>query len=178
MDDPLRVVMYSDDSVLRRYVIDSVGSAPHPALPDVAFVEVVTLPALIALMEAGGVDVAILDGEATPAGGMGVARQLRDELDDCPPILVLIARAADAWLAQWSNADATVGPRRDPIALADAVSAMLPIALARRATNVTSRLVANQGVPAATSRAASPARASRAAVRIRGPRRAGHQPIG
>jgi hypothetical protein len=133
MGDSLRVVMYSDDSVLRRHVIDSVGSAPHPGLAHVAFVEVVTLPALIALMDLGGVDVAILDGEATPAGGMGVARQLKDELDDCPPILVLIARAADAWLAQWSKADATVGPQRDAIALAAAVSRMLFIASARRA---------------------------------------------
>ena len=29
-------------------------------------------------MDAGGVSLAILDGEAVPAGGMGIAKQLKD----------------------------------------------------------------------------------------------------
>ena len=44
-----------------------------------------------------------------PAGGMGICRQLKDEIYRCPPILVLIGRPQDAWLATWSRADA-VGP--------------------------------------------------------------------
>ncbi len=48
---------------------------------------------VIRQMDEGGFDLVILDGEATPAGGMGIAKQLKDEIADCPPILVLTGRA-------------------------------------------------------------------------------------
>ncbi|MCV7080906.1 hypothetical protein H7H37_05935, partial [Mycolicibacterium insubricum] len=73
----------------------------------------------------GGVDLAILDGEATPAGGMGIAKQLKDEIADCPPILVLTGRRDDAWLARWSRAEAAVAHPIDPMVLADTVSDLL-----------------------------------------------------
>ena len=44
----------------------------------------------------------VLDGEAQPAGGMGVCRQAKDEIYDCPPVLLIIGRADDGWLATWS----------------------------------------------------------------------------
>ena len=56
-------------------------------------------------MDSGKIDLAILDGEATPAGGMGIAKQLKDEIYRCPPVLVLTGRPQDAWLATWSRAD-------------------------------------------------------------------------
>jgi hypothetical protein len=46
-------------------------------------------------MDAGGIDLAILDGEAVP-GGMGLCRQLKDEVVRCPPILVLTAQDAES----------------------------------------------------------------------------------
>ena len=67
-------------------------------------------------MDAGGIDLAILDGEAVPAGGMGIARQLKDEIYRCPPMLVLTGRPDDGWLATWSRADAAVPHPIDPIA--------------------------------------------------------------
>ena len=76
-------------------------------------------------MDAGGVDLAILDGEAVPAGGMGVCRQLKDEIYRCPPVLVLIGRADDAWLATWSRADAAVSHPLDPVELAAAAAGLL-----------------------------------------------------
>jgi DNA-binding response OmpR family regulator len=72
-------------------------------------------------MDRGDVDLAILDGEAVPAGGMGIARQLKDEIFQCPPILVLTGRRDDAWLAAWSRADAAVPHPIDPARLAEAV---------------------------------------------------------
>ena len=50
-------------------------------------------------MDEGGFDLVILDGEATPAGGMGIAKQLKDEIADCPPILVLTGtrRTTHGW---------------------------------------------------------------------------------
>ena len=60
-----------------------------------------------------------------PFGGMGIAKQLKDEIADCPPILVLTGRADDAWLANWSRAEAAVPHPIDPIRLADAVAGLL-----------------------------------------------------
>jgi hypothetical protein len=72
-------------------------------------------------MDAGRIDLAILDGEAVPAGGMGIAKQLKDEIYHCPPLLVLTGRPQDAWLATWSRADAAVPHPLDPIQLAEVV---------------------------------------------------------
>ena len=74
---------------------------------------------------------AILDGEAVPAGGFGLAKQLKDEIADCPPIVVLIIRVADAWLATWSRADATVMYPVDPVRLPTAVAEVLRAGLSQ-----------------------------------------------
>jgi len=74
----MRVLVYSDDVNTRNEVILALGKRPHPDLPEVEYVECATEPVVIATMDAGGVDLAILDGEAVPAGGMGICRQLKD----------------------------------------------------------------------------------------------------
>ncbi len=76
-------------------------------------------------LDEGGVDLAILDGEAQPTGGMGLARQFKYEIDDCPPIVVLIARSQDAWLASWSLADAVIHSPIDPVESAAVVAEQL-----------------------------------------------------
>jgi DNA-binding response OmpR family regulator len=76
-------------------------------------------------MDKGGVDLAILDGEAVPAGGLGICRQLKDEIFNCPPVLVLTGRPADGWLATWSRAEAAVPQPIDPVVLADAAATLL-----------------------------------------------------
>ena len=122
---PLRVLVYSDDVTTRQQVILALGRRPHPDLPEVTYVEVATEPVVIQNMDAGGIDLAILDGEAVPAGGMGIAKQLKDEIYRCPPIVVLIGRPQDAWLATWSRAEAAVPHPLDPIQLSEAVVALL-----------------------------------------------------
>ncbi|GEE02317.1 putative response regulatory protein [Gordonia spumicola] len=113
----LRVVVYSDDSGTRRQVIEALGERLHPELPDLEYVEVATAPILLDHLDRNTVDVAILDGEASPAGGMGMAKQIRDEYDPCPPLVVLVARQADRWLADWSRADAVAHVPVDPMEL-------------------------------------------------------------
>lgn len=120
-----RVLVYSDNAATRRQVIAALGPRPDPGLPRVEYVEAPTPSAAMSLLHAGSVDLAVLDGEATPAGGMGIAKQAGDELDSCPPILVLIGRADDAWLARWSHADAVVPHPIDPFRLVAAASALL-----------------------------------------------------
>ena len=121
----LRVLVYSDDAHTRSQVILALGKRPHPDLPAVEYVEVATEPVVIQQMDTGEIDLAILDGEAVPAGGMGIAKQLKDEIYRCPPILVLTGRPQDAWLATWSRAEAAVPHPIDPIRLAEAVTALL-----------------------------------------------------
>lgn len=74
---------------------------------------------------ARGIDVCVLDGETAPAGGMGVCRQIKDEIFRCPPVLVLIGRPQDAWLATWSRADAAVTLPVEPVEFADSLAALL-----------------------------------------------------
>lgn len=118
----LRVLLYSDDTDTRVKVRLAVGRRPASDLPRVEWVECATPAAVIARMDAGDVDVAILDGEAAPYGGMGLSRQLKNEIYRCPPLLVLIGRPQDAWLGAWSLADAAVPYPLDPIAVAETVA--------------------------------------------------------
>ncbi|MGN0064543.1 MAG: hypothetical protein ACI379_09905 [Nocardioides sp.] len=117
----VKVLVYSDDVNTRQQVVLALGRRPHPDLGEFEYVEVATLPVVLQNMDAGGIDLAILDGEAVPAGGMGIAKQLKDEIFECPPILVLTGRPQDAWLATWSRAEAAVPHPIDPIQLAEAV---------------------------------------------------------
>ena len=121
----VRVLVYSDNAQTREQVMLALGKRIHPGLPDLTYLEVATAPVVIQHMDSGGVDLAILDGEAAPVGGMGMAKQLKDELDHCPPILVLTGRADDAWLARWSRAEAAVPHPIDPIRLNEAVAELL-----------------------------------------------------
>jgi DNA-binding response OmpR family regulator len=122
---PLKVLVYSDDRTVRRTVTTSLGTRPDPDLPELEFVEVATGPVVLRTVDAGGLDLLILDGEAVPTGGLGLTRQLKDEIYRCPPILVLTGRPQDAWLATWSRADAVVGHPIEPDQLADSVATLL-----------------------------------------------------
>ncbi|MBM7368491.1 response regulator transcription factor [Gordonia hydrophobica] len=121
----LRVLVYSDNPNTRRQVFGALGEQLHPDLPDLQFIEVATAPTVLSHLDGGAVDLAILDGEAAPTGGIGLAKQIRDEYEPCPPLLVLIARKADRWLADWSRADATATLPIDPLELPRTVVGLL-----------------------------------------------------
>jgi len=123
--DALRILVYSDNARTREQVMRALGTQLHPDLPELTYVEVATGPMVVRTMDEGGIDLAILDGEATPTGGMGIAKQLKDELDFCPPVLVLTGRPDDAWLANWSRAEAAVPHPLDPVVLGRAVLGLL-----------------------------------------------------
>ncbi|MBJ7384819.1 MAG: response regulator transcription factor [Mycolicibacterium sp.] len=121
----VRILVYSDNAHVRDQVRSALGTRVHPDLPELTYLDVATAPVVVSTIDGGGIDLAILDGEAAPAGGMGLAKQLKDEVADCPPILVLTGRPDDAWLASWSRAEAAVSHPIDPIALGEAVAALL-----------------------------------------------------
>ncbi|NUS42544.1 MAG: response regulator transcription factor [Mycobacteriaceae bacterium] len=125
MTDPLHVLVYSDDADTRAQVMLAMGRRPDPELPELEYVEVATAPVVMRRLDSGGIDLAILDGEATPTGGLGLAKQIKDEVDGGPPILVLTGRPDDAWLASWSRAEAAVPHPIDPIHLTEAALRLL-----------------------------------------------------
>lgn len=119
------LLLYSDDAGTRAQVKLAIGRRPARDLPRVSWLECATAPAVLAALDRGGVDLCILDGEAAPVGGMGLCRQVKDEIYRCPPVLVLTGRVADNWLATWSRAEAAVVHPLDPALLARSVATLL-----------------------------------------------------
>jgi len=121
----MKVVVYSHDAATRASVRLAIGRRPAPDVPEAEVTEVATEAMLWRVLDAGQADVMILDGEAQPAGGMGVCRQAKDEIHDCPPVLLIIGRADDGWLATWSRAEAVISHPIDPIELARALAGLM-----------------------------------------------------
>ncbi|WP_042369135.1 response regulator transcription factor [Streptacidiphilus neutrinimicus] len=126
----LNILVYSDDRNTREQVRLALGKRPDAELPELSYLECATAPAVVRAMDeyekgARRIDLLVLDGEAVPLGGMGLTRQLKEEIYQCPPVLVLIGRPQDSWLATWSHADAAVPAPVDPVALVAAATALL-----------------------------------------------------
>ena len=125
------VLVYSDDVAVREQIRLALGRRVAADLPELTCFECATEPAVISAMDRtmkdpnARIDLVILDGEAVPAGGLGIARQLKDEIFQCPPLLVLTGRAQDGWLATWARADAVVSHPIDPVRLADVAVGLL-----------------------------------------------------
>ena len=125
----MRVLIYSDNAETREQVRLAVGRRPAADVPKVEFVECATAPGVLRKLEskdpAERVDVAIFDGEAAPTGGMGLCRQVKDEIFRCPPVLLLVGRRDDGWLGTWSRAEAVVSHPIDPVALAESLAELM-----------------------------------------------------
>jgi DNA-binding response OmpR family regulator len=128
---PTQIIVYSDDSTVRASIVGALGRRVSQDLPEHEILEFATGDALRLFVDKTGpdsrcrADLFILDGEAVPEGGMGIARQLKDEVYECPPVLVIIGRADDAWLAAWSRADGVLTHPIDPFTMVDTVGKLL-----------------------------------------------------
>jgi DNA-binding response OmpR family regulator len=124
-----QIIVYSDDSSVRASIASALGRRVAADLPEHEIHEFATGSALRAFVDSksidGQVDLFILDGEAAQEGGMGIARQLKDEVFNCPPVLVITGRKEDAWLAAWSMAEASVVHPIDPFTLATTAAHLL-----------------------------------------------------
>jgi DNA-binding response OmpR family regulator len=118
------VLLYSDDQAVRDRMRLAIGTRPAADL-EVEFADASNYVDCITLLDTYDVDLIVLDGEATPTGGVGIARQLRDEVTDPPPIVLVIARAADRWLAAYAEVDATLTHPLDPVDTGATVARML-----------------------------------------------------
>lgn len=119
------VLLYSDDRTVREFVRSAVGDRLSSEGPAVEWVEIATGPEVVTTVESRKFDLLILDGEAQKDGGMGLCRQLKNEIYRCPEVLVLTARPDDEWLATWSLADAVVSRPFDAVELHEAVSSFV-----------------------------------------------------
>jgi CheY-like chemotaxis protein len=118
------ILLYSDDPLVRDRMRLAVGTRPAPDLT-VEFLESGDHDECVRLVDEHRVDLLLLDGEATPAGGIGIARQVKDDLDDPPPTCVVIGRAADRWLASYAQVDATLLHPLDPVTTGQTVAGLL-----------------------------------------------------
>ena len=123
------VLVYSSSATTRERVLNALGTRPEPSL-ELSFVEAATGREVVAICDEGGIDLAILDGEAAPTGGIGLGRQLKAELDEPPPVLLLVGRRDDAWLATWSRAEGVIAHPIDAVRITEAVLELLPPARA------------------------------------------------
>jgi DNA-binding transcriptional LysR family regulator len=119
------VVLYSHEPQFRAHVLTAIGRRSAADLPRIDWLECATSAQVIEQIDEGEIDLVILDGESQPTGGMGLARQFKYEIDDCPPIMVVVARKDDRWLANWSLADAVISAPIDPVEAAAVVSEQL-----------------------------------------------------
>jgi DNA-binding response OmpR family regulator len=118
------VLLYSDDVKVRDRMRQAIGPRPAADL-SIEFVDASTWEECRRLLDEYEIDLMVLDGEATPAGGVGIARQTKDEYADPPPICVVIARAADRWLAAFAQVDATLVHPLDPVTTGQTIAGML-----------------------------------------------------
>ncbi|WP_306336921.1 hypothetical protein [Streptomyces sp. KL118A] len=124
MQPTATVLVYSDNASTREQVRLATGRRPATDVPQVQFIECATPHAVIKELDRGGIDVCVLDGESAP-GGMGVCRQIKDEVFQSPPVLLLMGRPQDAWLATWSRAEAAVTLPVEPVEFASALAGLL-----------------------------------------------------
>lgn len=121
----MRVLVFSHRAEVRESIISAVGRRPATDLGRISYVEAAGVADVLVEMDAGNIELAILDGEAQPTGGIGLCRQLKNEVDDCPPIVIAVRRKDDRWLATWSQADAVLVHPLDPITAAETVADVL-----------------------------------------------------
>lgn len=121
----LHIAIYSDRPQLREAVHSAIGSSLAEDLPPVEVIDFATGPALVRALHNKELDLCLLDGETAPLGGMGLSYQINAEVEDHPPLLVLLQRRDDAWLSTWSKADAVYLLPVDPIDLSQAAATLL-----------------------------------------------------
>jgi DNA-binding response OmpR family regulator len=124
-EESMRILVFSHKPEVRESIVNAIGRRPSADLARVEYVEVSGISGVLSEMDAGNVDLAILDGEAQPTGGIGLCRQLKNEITDCPPIVVSVRRKDDRWLATWSQADAVLVHPLDPLTAAETVADVL-----------------------------------------------------
>lgn len=84
--------------------------------------------ALQQLDDVGGFDLVLADADTAPTGGFALAREVKARAKmgrDVPPVVLLLARTQDRYLARWSEADAFLLKPADPFDLHAVITAVV-----------------------------------------------------
>jgi DNA-binding response OmpR family regulator len=119
------VLVFSHDPAVREQVRTALGPRPSSGLGRVTYIEASTGEQVVAEVDHGGIDLVILDAEAQPTGGFGVARTIRQECAVQPALCALVRRRDDRWLATWSQVDGTIMYPIDAVTAAEVVVGLL-----------------------------------------------------
>lgn len=123
---PSIVLVYSDNALVRAAVRRAITPSPATDIAPVEIKEFATADALKEYFsDKGSAALMILDGEASPVGGLGLAREIKDEVYNAPTTIGVIGREADRWLATWARVDGIVLHPIDPRELALESAALL-----------------------------------------------------
>lgn len=116
----MRVLLVSPDATVRDLMRVAVGSLERRLGEPLSFLDAVDGERGAAIGLAERPEVVIADEIASRAGAFSLARDLRGAAQPfLGPIVVLLERRQDAWLARWSGADAWFVKPVDPFELAD-----------------------------------------------------------
>lgn len=124
-ESPARILVFSGDADKRRAVINGVGVRASKNSPTIEWSEAATPFGAKELVENTDFALLILDAETTKEGGMSLAHELANTIENVPPIVFLTARQQDDWLATWAGGAATVPDPLDPLTLQETVADLL-----------------------------------------------------
>jgi DNA-binding response OmpR family regulator len=124
MSNPVLLV-YSHRPDVRERIITAIGRRPASDIGRVDYLECSGVNEVMMATAAQSADVLILDGEAQPTGGIGVSRQIHQEAKVVPPVVLVIRRSDDRWLATWAGADEILVYPLDPVIAAETVAEVL-----------------------------------------------------
>jgi DNA-binding response OmpR family regulator len=79
----------------------------------------------LAIAEARHPDLVVVEVGVTPYGAFGLTRDLKAMPELACPVIVILERPQDEWLARWSGADALVTRPVDPFAIAQVAAKLL-----------------------------------------------------
>jgi DNA-binding response OmpR family regulator len=85
---------------------------------EVDFLEVSDGNQALTVAEASHPDLAVVEVGVTPYGAFGLARDIKAAPELSCPVIIVLERPQDEWLARWSGADAMVNRPIDPFQLA------------------------------------------------------------
>ena len=108
------LLVYSHRPEVRERIITAIGRRPAPDVGRVDYLECSAVHEVMMATQAQAADVLILDGEAQPTGGIGISRQIHQEAAVIPPVVLVVRRADDRWLATWARCRRDPGPPARP----------------------------------------------------------------
>lgn len=123
--DAVEIMLFSGNKHIRETVKDAAGLSGVFDLPPIKWLEVATADAAKLNFKEDRFAALVLDAETTQEGGESLSRWLHDHNDKVPPVIMLVARPQDEWMARWSGAARCVQAPFLPDSVVDTIRAVL-----------------------------------------------------